>query len=218
MALQPNDRAEFSEILTRTAEMYGTKMQPSLLELWWDVLADFDMPAIRRALTMHLRNPDTGQFMPKPADVIRMLGGTTLDAAQIAWAKVHGAVRRVGSWMDVIFDDPLIHCVLGDMGGWVLLCSTLEDEMPFKAREFENRYRGYARQQAAPQGVPSLTGRINAQNLAEGHLEHLVAPMLVGDPERCVQVRQLTATAAGPNITMLGDFLPKDLALIKRIK
>ena len=125
MALQPKDRAEFVEILTRTSEMYGTRMQPSLIELWWQVLADYDMAAIRHALTLHLRNPDTGQFMPKPADVIRMLGGTTQDAAQIAWSKVYGAVRKVGGWMDVVFDDPTIHQVLADMGGWMLLCDTL---------------------------------------------------------------------------------------------
>lgn len=208
MALQSSDRAEFSEVLTRTAEMYGTKMQPSLLELWWDVLADFDLPAIRRALTMHLRNPDTGQFMPKPADVIRMLGGTTQDAAQLAWAKVHGAVRRVGSWMDVVFDDPVIHCVLGDMGGWTLLCAASEDEMPFKAREFENRYRGYARQQALPTSVPRLTGRLNTENMAKGYTEDLVAPMLIGDPDKCVQVLQLTASHSGPKITMLGQSIP----------
>jgi hypothetical protein len=201
MALQPKDRPEFSGVLTRTAAMYGVQMAPSVIDLWWEILADYDMPSIRHALTLHLRNPDSGQFMPKPADVIRMLSGTTQDSAQIAWAKVAGAIRKVGSWFDVAFDDPLIHCVLSDMGGWILLCSTLEDDLPFRAKEFENRYRGYSRRQQMPTSVPKLIGRINTNNLAEGHLEVIEPPMLIGDFAKCTETLKLTNVASVSPIT-----------------
>lgn len=199
MALQPKDKAEFGEMLTRTAEMYGGKMQSTLLDLWWNVLADYDLAAVREGLTKHMRSPDSGQFMPKPADVIRHIGGTTQDAALQAWAKVFRAIRLVGGWMDVIFDDPVIHQVIADMGGWVALCGHKEDEMPFRAKEFENRYRGYARRPV--QAVPRLTGRATQHNEANGYESD--APMLIGDMDACVRVMTLMQVAPEPNIRQL---------------
>jgi len=76
----------------------------------------------------HLMNPDTGQFLPKPADIVRMLGGRTLDRALMAWAKVDKAVRQIGTYESVVFDDALIHRVLHEMGGWVGMGQKTENE------------------------------------------------------------------------------------------
>lgn len=34
----------------------------------------------------------------------------------VAWNKVDKAVRQVGAWTSVMFDDALIHRVISDMG------------------------------------------------------------------------------------------------------
>jgi len=81
--------------------------------------------------------------MPKVADVIKMLQGSTQDSALTAWAKVDKAVRSIGTQMSVAFDDPLIHKVIQDMGGWLGLGQRQEAEWPFVAKEFETRYRGF---------------------------------------------------------------------------
>jgi len=170
MPLQPNDKAEFSRVLNSVSALYRVELSPDVVELWWAVLADYDLAGIKQALTKHLRNPDTGQYMPKPADVIKFMSGTTQDAALLAWAKVHNAVRRHGSWADVTFNDPITHAVLQDMGGWIKLCEMLETDVPFRAKEFENRYRLYARHQEIPQGVPQvLIGRATLHNNAHGY-------------------------------------------------
>ncbi len=57
-----------------------------------------------------------------------MLGGSTQDAALAAWSKVDRAVREVGPYQSVAFDDALIHRVLFEMGGWIPLGSKTEDE------------------------------------------------------------------------------------------
>jgi hypothetical protein len=170
MPLQQNERDEFLRVLNSVSAMYRQELSPDVVELWWNVLADYDLAAIRQALTRHLRNPDTGQYMPKPADVIKFMCGTTQDAALLAWAKVHAAIRREGSWSDVAFDDPITHAVLQDMGGWIRMCEMLETDVPFRGKEFENRYRAYARQQEVPAGVPAvLIGRATLHNNAHGY-------------------------------------------------
>jgi hypothetical protein len=38
---------------------------------------------------------------------------------------------QVGAYQSVVFDDPLIHLVLEDLGGWIKICSTLIKDLIF---------------------------------------------------------------------------------------
>jgi len=134
---------------------------------------------VRDALGRHLRNTDTGQFMPKIADIIKMLQGSSLDSALNAWAKIDQALRQVGPYETVVFDDPLIHRVLHDMGGWMMLGQKTDDEWPFVAREFEQRYRGFKSRNERFEYPAKLIGVSEAHNSKEGH--KTAQPMLIGD-------------------------------------
>lgn len=184
-----DDFENFREILSAIGDIYGKKVSEFALSIWWGALKNYDLAAIRDALSRHVINPDSGQYMPKPADVVRMIGGTTTDSALVAWSKVDKAVREIGTYQDVVFDDPLIHRVIDDMGGWVALGTKTADEWPFVAREFETRYRGYASRQAKPEYQGILTGIANAQNRRNGF--PCFAPVLIGDTTRAQQVMEL---------------------------
>ncbi|MDY0071802.1 MAG: DUF6475 domain-containing protein [Thauera sp.] len=184
--MQEHDFDAFSEMLQAVAEYCGKPLSPGVIAIYWQGLKDLDLAAVRHALNAHVQNPDTGQFMPKIADVRRMLGGTTQDSALRAWAKVDRAVRHVGTYASVAFDDPLIHRVLHDMGGWVGLGSKTEDEWPFVAREFENRYRGYAMRGERPEYPPVLIGISEAENGRRGL--HSDPPRLIGEACKAEEV------------------------------
>lgn len=177
--MQQDDFDQFSTMLQAVAEYCGKPLSAGVIAIYWQGLRDLDLAALRHALNAHAQNPDTGQFMPKIADIRRMLGGTTQDAALVAWAKVDQAVRRVGTYADVVFDDPLVHRVLHDMGGWMALGTKSEDEWPFVAKEFENRYRGYRMRSERPDYPPVLIGIAGAHNRKGNHA--LQPPMLIGD-------------------------------------
>lgn len=181
-----NDSIRFSQILFGVAEYYGKTLSDGVVELYWQGLRQFDLPAVERALWDHTQNPDCGQFMPKIADVVRALQGRTADQASLAWTKVDQAVRRVGTYSDVVFDDAIIHRVLQDMGGWIGLGQKREDEWPFVQREFENRYRGYKVRGDVPDYPAKLIGLANAYNAQEGFREQ--PPMLVGDQAQAQRV------------------------------
>jgi len=182
------DYEAFVVLLDSTAQLYG-KNSPShnVIALWWESLKNYDLPAIRQALTRHIQNPDTGQFMPKPADVVRMLGGTTQDSALQAWSKVDRAVRTIGPYQSVVFDDPIIHAVIADMGGWVTLANKSERDWPFVAREFENRYRAYRTAGHIASYPQVLIGIAQSQNEPLGL--PVSEPVLIGDPEQAMQTR-----------------------------
>ena len=186
--MQQHEFDAFSEMLQAVAEYCGKPLSPGVIAIYWQGLKDLDLPAVRHALNAHVQNPDTGQFMPKIADVRRMLGGTTQDSALRAWAKVDKGVRHVGPYASVAFDDALIHRVLHDMGGWVGLASKTEDEWPFVAKEFENRYRGYAMRNERPEYPPALTGIAEAENVRRGLRSD--PPRLIGDASKAEAVMQ----------------------------
>lgn len=192
--MQQNDFDGFVDIIQVVAEQYGKRLSEGVIALYWQALQDYDLAAVRDALGRHLRNTDTGQFMPKIADIIRMMQGSSQDAAFSAWSKVDKAVRRVGPYDTVVFDDPLIHKVLHDMGGWIGLCEKTDDDWPFVAKEFETRYRGFKSRSERVEYPAKLIGIFEAHNAKEGY--EVAAPMLIGDASKAQEVLRLGTTGS----------------------
>ena len=177
--MSENDFEEFCNLVSAVGDLYGKEQSRFALGLWWGALKSYDLNAVRDALSRHVSNPDTGQFMPKPADVVKMISGRTVDKALIVWSKVDKAVRQTGTYEDVVFDDPLIHRVICDMGGWIALGAKTEKDWPFVGKEFENRYRGYSTCGGIPEHENILVGIANAQNRQNGYC--IKKPILLGN-------------------------------------
>lgn len=184
--MRDNDKKRFATILTGVADYYGKELSNGVISLYWQGLQQYDIGAVEKALWDHTQNPDNGQFMPKIADLTRAMQGRTQDQAAIAWSKVDQAVRRVGTYQDVVFDDPIIHRVISDMGGWIWFGNQKEDEWPFVAKNFENRYRGYRIRAETPEYSPVLIGMANAYNQKEGFRAN--PPILIGNQNQAKAV------------------------------
>lgn len=139
-----------------------------------------------------------------------MLGGTTQDAALVAWSKVERAVREVGPYPSVGFNNALIHRVLHEMGGWIALSTKTEEHWPFVRNEFVNRYRGYRMRSEMPDYPAVLMGRVEAHNTREGFCPQ--APVLIGDPEQATQVMR-----GGTDKPLLG-FTRLDVATVAPLR
>lgn len=184
--MQPTESQAFKAVLHGVYDFYNKELSQFAIGVWWEAMRPFDFAAVKDALNRHCVNPDNGQWLPKPADVVRLIGGGTQDAALIAWAKVEAACRSVGQYQSVVFDDPLIHCVIRDMGDWVKLCNTDVDELPFRAKEFEQRYRGYKLRGSVGEFPRTLIGIAEGSNKAQGLPADL--PVLIGEQQKCLQV------------------------------
>lgn len=164
-----SDRKDFMQAMTAVYALYRVDVSDGVIGIWWQALKQFDLAAIKDALGRHAVNPDAGQFLPKPADVVKMLKGSTLDSALQAWTKVQDAIRHVGTYATVAFDDPLIHRVIEEMGGWVQLGKVTEKEWPFTQKQFEARYRAYKARSELPEYPPRLYGIADGQNMSQGY-------------------------------------------------
>jgi hypothetical protein len=186
--LKQSEFDDFVDVMQLVSEQYGKKPSDGLISLYWQGLKGYDFNVVREAIGKHLSNTDTGMFMPKIADIIRMMQGTSLDSALSAWSKVDRAVRNIGPYESVVFDDPIIHKVLHDMGGWLMLSEKTEDEWPFVAKEFENRYRGFKSRNERIEYPAKLIGLSEANNTKEGFA--VSQPMLIGDKLKAMEVFQ----------------------------
>lgn len=186
--MQPTDRMAFQALLASVYRFYPKQGEFSdfALGVWWEAMKPFDFEAVKDALNRHAVNPDNGQFLPKPADVVKLLGGSNLDRATLAWTKVIDAVHHVGTYESVCFDDPIINAVIADAGGWIALGQVTEDELPFKQREFEQRYRAYRTKGAIDAHPKCLPGIIARDNGANGF--KAPDPVLIGDREKAALV------------------------------
>jgi len=184
--MTPHDQVACFALLADVYAFYGKDFSRFAGETWWRGLKPYDLTAVKEALGRHCVNPDTGQFLPKPGDVVRMLEGSTQDTALRAWAQVDRTVQAVGIYESVVFDDALIHRSLHDMGGWIFLGSKTEKDWPFVRNEFVNRYRGYRMRSARPDYPHRLIGLAEAQNTREGL--PIAPPILIGDVQQAKQV------------------------------
>lgn len=182
------EKQMFAAEITGLSQMYGKAMSQFEMTKFWEILKAFAWEDVKAALDAHLRNPDTGQFMPKIADIVRYIeGGGQIRSLQ-AWTKVIQAIGSAGPYASVAFDDPLIHVTLSDMQGWIKLCSISDKETPFIAKEFEQRYTAYVRRQP-PSYPKKLIGLTEQENSRNGYATKL-EPTYIGNVEIAKEVYQ----------------------------
>lgn len=203
-----DEAPRFRQLLVGVASFYGKEASDFQLAVWWQALSRLEFEAVQDAFNRHLLNADNGQFMPKPADIVKLIGGGTSDRALVAWSKFELAVQFVGSWETVVFDDPIIHQVVEDMGGWVELCMRDDKAWPFVKNEFVQRYRGYATRPL--KSYPAkLIGHTEAHNA--GRFDAFVPEArYIGDREAARKVLEGGVDGARKKHAMIGTLL-KDL-------
>jgi Domain of unknown function (DUF6475) len=183
--MQATECKIFSGFMASMGEIYAKELSSILIDIYWQCLKSFELNEVCQAFRAHLKNPDGGQFFPKPADLIRVLEGSSEGRALRAWSQVQCTMGRVGRYHSVAFDDRLIHAVIEDMGGWIAVCETSLKDLPFIALDFQKRYRALLNQN--PKGHPRyLVGIIERENAKEGY--DFGPPVLVGDPQKAQAV------------------------------
>ena len=181
------DQERFAVLMDGVAEYYGKKLSGPVIEIYWQALSSFAYEEVAHALSLHMQDPDHGTFMPKVSDIRRVLAGNKQTQAMVAWSKVEKAIRTVGPYSSVVFDDPNAHAVIEDMGGWVHLCSIKsEEDLHFAGIEFQKRYQGYVLQGGAQDYPQKLIGISEAHNIREE--QAVEPPMLIGNPARAKQI------------------------------
>lgn len=87
--------------------------------------------------------------LPMPAEIRKFCLGTREEDLSIrisqAKNKLVNALDSIGTYNTVVFDDPVIHLIIRDLGGWIKLGKMNRDDYEkFLTFEFPKLYKGYA--------------------------------------------------------------------------
>lgn len=184
---------EFRDLLKSIFSFYRQDVTPFMLDVWWQACQGYDLEQVRKAMTAHAMDPDRGQFAPKPADIVRQLGGTATDRALLAWGKVLEAMQSVGAYTDVVFDDPAIHAVIEDLGGWPKVCRGETKDLSYLQHRFTESHRAYVGRGQFDYPRSLRGDRSPDEMFAKRGLQP-PKPAVVGNVERARQVYALGAT------------------------
>lgn len=187
--MQQHERGQFASLLTDVMAYYGKDCSTFTLTVWWNALQSCEMEQVAGALQRHATDPERGQFAPKVADIVRILHGTTTERAALAWGKVHEAMSSVGAYRDVVFDDPAIHAVVEDLGGWPKVCRMDVKELSYLQHRFQEAHRAYT-ERGQFEYQRRLAGDRSPDHEYTSRGIPLPRPTLIGNREQAIAVLQ----------------------------
>ena len=165
-----------------------------------------------------MADPDKGNRQPLPSDVTAHLAGGAATRGMRAWTLVEKAVRSVGHYRSVCFDDAVTNKLVDEMGGWVKLAGTkTEEDLKFRGIEFAKRYQGLMQTGGVGTDYPPyLIGAAEAHNALEGVA--VDPPALIGDPVKAKAVLERAQGSSTLRVTQANDMKALAAGAMKLIK
>ena len=174
------DFNEFSALLGTVWEVFKPDkvISDTLIAAYFVALGKIDIADIKSALSKIM---SASTFFPKPVEIINLIkGGGTDDIAFQQATTVLEAIRRIGPYRSVRFEDAVTTSVIKKtFGGWTKICKELvTDEEKWFIKNFCAAYKSFA---ATPvQNIAEkLPGIVEAQNQADGYPVK-TDPILIG--------------------------------------
>lgn len=157
------DKQRFVTVLVQLASAFGAPAPQMLLEGYWMGLKSMDLRAFEQAAA---RAVATLKFFPKPVELRELAGEVAMsDRPVIAWERVRSAIRELGEYKSVSFDDPTTNAAVRNIGGWKRLCNLSAEELEkWTRKEFERAYNALADMPLSPEAVAYLPGLHEAAN------------------------------------------------------
>lgn len=138
-----NDRILFSKCFSVLSEIYQREISAPLIKFYFELLIEFDIDDINKAIHAHTRDTKHGAFFPKPADIIRHIPNSTpqdfASDALTAWESVMVQFERVGPYAKPVLNNITLRA-LRALGGWRYLCSLSFERLMWVKKEFITVY------------------------------------------------------------------------------
>ena len=182
-----NEKPQFAKLMWQLGEVYGKDISSSITQIYWEVLRDYALIEVRHAIHLHVVDNEQGQFFPKPANITHWLRNKIKVCALEAWDKVESAIRQVGSYNSVAFDDPYIHIAINRVGGWIYLCNRTYNQLLQVMQHFLSHYER-ACDNAVNEFPTHIVGMIEMSDKRLGRA--IIEPYLMGNTEQAYRISQ----------------------------
>lgn len=216
--MNEQEKSKFHKMLIATWNAKEKRIEPDQVHLFFEVLKNYTLEEVKYGLYAHLANPDGGQFLPMPADIIRNILDKrkesipqSLNAAR-AWGLVMEAIRSVGSYGSPTFGSYAIHKAIRAIGGWQKLCLTPEKHLSFLQKDFERMFEEYSRDNSEDEYLPALTGQSDDPPVFCGREEDrkpLALPQQI-NPEGVARVQSILSRLQVRSVSKKDEEKPKN--------
>lgn len=166
----------FKKVMLALAEASGQESTPVKESIYAQAFEDVTIDQIEKAAWEIIRNRKPASF-PKIGEIRELIFGNPEDFAEIEARKVYTAIRHVGGYQDVVFDNATTQAVITQgFGGWAKLCGEMtEEQQKWFIKDFARMYTSFAKRGATHYG--KLDGRGQCSQ-----------PQLVGDKQLALEV------------------------------
>jgi hypothetical protein len=185
--MNQSDYLEFAQYLTGAAEALDAQLSEVRLRTYFQALIDLSIGDVKSGITYLVRY---SRFFPKPVEIREAVFGKAEDRAIVAIDKILYAMRFVGAYVTVCFDDPLIHLIIENHRGWVELCGS-EQEWRWLKKELLMEYQAYANRSVPLTAIlPALPGIHEIANAGKGAAWPGDKTVFIGDEKKILAWRE----------------------------
>lgn len=192
------DAPRFVSSLTAMGALYEKHPESTVIEIYFRALEKFTIDEVEKGIS---KACSTCKFFPKPVELIDCITGGTgnlADKAMVEACRVLEAIKGIGTYTTVCFDDAVTQAVIvQQFGGWAKFGDMLVENEKWFIKDFCSGYQAFARQNVRHYGA--LPGISMGQNALAGR-ERDEKPVYIGDVEKAKAIHaqgKLTELPAG---------------------
>jgi hypothetical protein len=110
------------------------------MEIYWAAFKNWELEDFKKACNIVMQTRVVYASLPKIPEITQALYGKEEDRAALAYQLLVKAMRDIGPWHTVIFEDGAIGRAVQVLGGWEAVNEWSIDEWKFRRKDFESLY------------------------------------------------------------------------------
>ncbi len=146
--MNKTDHKRLIETVVGMYDLYGKEASEFALTTWVHALENCDIDPVCAAFMAHVRDPEAGRFLPRPADIIGRMQARTEDMGQVLWHSVLTHARAGNGAC------PLPEAgrrALEAIGGMSVVRRANESENGFLQKRFCDSFQAFTRHEVVEQ-------------------------------------------------------------------
>jgi hypothetical protein len=78
-----SNQNDFKSMMAMLSSVYSKAVTPDMIKAYWMMLGEYPSEVVNQAAYKHMKDPKSGQYFPKPADLMRYIDGGDINADMI---------------------------------------------------------------------------------------------------------------------------------------
>lgn len=136
-----DEKKRVKQAFLALGELHGKQISVDLTLIYFRFFERYTANAVMQAIEMAVQKLKS---FPMPAEIIELLNEDPEEGAYRAWTIFHSALRHLGKYTTVFFEDGRTSALIEYFDGWANICMTwTEKEIAYRREEFVKAYKAF---------------------------------------------------------------------------